>query len=567
MPRVPQVTSPSVKSDALPGVSIRTGAVTADAFGARQGEFAQRASRVADVVTDNMVKAKEQRDVADAMDATDKLFSEAQAKQQELSKRMGKDADGVQEEMAKWHEEKRNELGSGLSDRSRKLFDRKAQQLALRDDGWANDHYTRQMDNYYDVKLQADVENAHTAALYDPKPETISQSIATAHENFRDMAHRKGYDDAWVASQTQEFQSKLHGGILQNAIDQDAVGSVQSYLEQNGDKLDPGLRGKAEKWVHNKQIDETAGAYADSLIAGGVSYSDALADAREKFSGDDEDKYVRKIKELYGEREHQKNLYVKDQVDAFEKLAYQQGVDKLTDEQLDHLAQYDAGIAARWKQSRDEALEVKAAGGSFAKDSKPDAVAELNARLTSDGSDKITKPEQIAQYKPFLSESDYKAMEKRLDQNRTVKEDDVKQAYMIFAPKSLKEKQSKEWTVDDWNNYNAFAKMAAQSVKDTANPDYVGKLAAEWWLKGEAKGTGYTIGGKEFLADETTKGQAFVSGLGDKFAPTEEIPRNTITDPGLREDERQKQRAEIQQWLDANPNDPRAAKIRERAGL
>ena len=81
--------------------------------------------------------------------------------------------------------------------------------------------------------------------------------------------------------------------------------------------------------------------------------------------------------------------------------------------------------------------------------------------------------------------------------------------------------------------------MASQSVKDTANPDYVGKLAAEWWLKGNVKGTGYMIGGKEYFADESTKGEALVAGQGQQFIPTTEIPRNTITEPGLREDARQ----------------------------
>lgn len=541
MPAVPQYENPQVKSQDLTGISVRTGGVNAGAFGAIQGEQLQQVGKIADFATKQMLAQQEEKDVADAMDALNTVQQEAQAKRQELEMRAGKDAQGIQRELGDWHNTRQQEIAAGLNERSAKLFSRKADGLRLRDDDWAAGYEKQQIGIYYDVQMKTGIENAKMSALYNPTPEGINGSIREIRGYLQDTALRKGYDAAWIDDGVRDAEHGIHGAILQNAIDQDAVASVQSYISQFGDKIDPGIRGKAEKWAHNKVIDETAGAYADELISSGVGYAAALEQARERFSGDDEDKYVRRIKERYGEREEQKRMYVRDRVESFEKMAYDQGLDKLTDEQLDDVAAVDPGIAMRWKASRDEALEIKAAGGKPRANSDKEMLAELNSRLVTDEDNKITKPEQLEQYRPFLSASDYSAAEKRLDKNRSIGEDDIKQAYMIFAPENLKRKEQKKWTVEDWDNYNAFAKMASQSVKDTANPDYVGKLAAEWWLKGNVKGTGYMIGGKEYFADESTKGEAFVAGQGQQFIPTTEIPRNTITEPGIREDSRQSQ--------------------------
>lgn len=567
MPKVPVYDSPQVRSQGIPDASIHAGGVNPGAFGAIQGEQLQQAGKIADVAVHEMMKAQEEKDVADGMEAANKLQEQAQAYRQELEKRAGKDADGVQNELKSWYENKQKEIGGTLkSDRAAMLFNRNADKLRLRDDDWAAGYQKQQMGVYYDVQMKTGIENAKNSALYNPTPEGVTASLNDIRAYLNDTKNRKGYDQAWVDSNLRDAEQGIHGSILQNAIDQDAVGSVQSYIQQFGDKLDPGLKGKAEKLVHNKVIDETAGAYADSLIAGGVSYSEALAGAREKFSGEDEDKYIRRIKERYGEAREMENLYVKETNDRFEKLAYEKGVDKLSDDDLDALAEKDAGAAARWKNLRDNALEIKAAGGDTPKYSNQEYLAEANKRLNSDGPDRITNPQQLSQYKHVLSASDFNTLEKGLDENRKVKESDLLEAYKIFAPEG-KQKPSK-WKQDDWADYFAFKQMAQDAVRETANPDYIGKLSAEWWLKGKVKGTGIEIPYfGEVGAKTITKGSAYQSGKSDAFTTDAEIPRNAITEPGLNEDDRQRQIQEATQWIEQNPNDPRVPAIKRKLGM
>lgn len=557
MPKIPTYDSPQVKSQSMPGVGIRTGGVNPGAFGAEQGEQLQQAGQVLNVVGDNIEKAREQKAISDGMDAANDLQERAMKKQQELQQRAGKDATGIQAEMTKWHDEQQAELTGKLKDPdAQAIFQRNAQKVKLRDMDWAGGYEKQQGDIYHEVTMKTGIENASNAALMNPTRDNVTASIGEIRSYYGELAHRKGYDADWVTANTRQAEQKIHGDILQNAIDQDAVGSVSAYVKEFGDSLDPGLKGKAEKWVHNKVIDETAGAYADTLLGSGVSYSDALAGAREKFSGEDEDKYIRRIKERYGEAQETSRLYAKDAVDRFEKLAYKEGIDKITDEDLDGLAAHDAGIAARWKAERDDYLDKKAAGELYPKYSDPKIVADLNQKLMEK---EITSPQQLAVYKGRVSESDYKAAEKSFADNQKVTDTQLEETYMMMAPQTLRDKKEKDWTIEDHNNLFAFKKAAREAVRDNANPDYVGRFSAEWWRKGKVPDSGL------IFDDETTKSEAVLSGK--PFVPTEDVPVNAITQPGLEADAKRKAHDEALQWLAENPDDPRAADIKARLGL
>jgi len=76
-------------------------------------------------------------------------------------------------------------------------------------------------------------------------------------------------------------------------------------------------------------------------------------------------------------------------------------------------------------------------------------------------------------------------------------------------------------------------------VRENANPDYVGRFSAEWWRKGKDSSTGIDIAGKKFFEADITKGEAALSGK--PFVPTEDIPVNAITQPGLEADAKRKQ--------------------------
>ena len=557
MPSIPVYNSPQVDRAAVSGAKQQTGGVNAVAFGA--SDTFDQAERMASTYVQQQEKEGERKAAEEALRAQSGFQREVIGKQNEWRQRQGKNAEGIDKEADAWMAETAGKYIEELKDpRAIQLFDQKAMQQRNNMLDWSTGHVTQQREIALDVELNSAKQVAIDTAINDSRPEIVSQSIADIQQKNAFNAKRKGYDDTWIQAQNTKDISKMHDQILQNAIDQDSVGGVSGYLQAHGDSIDKGTRAKAEKWVHNKVIDETAGAYADTLIGSGVSYSEALAGAREKFSGDDEDKYVRRIKERYGEAQEASRLYAKDAVDTFEKTAYKEGVDKLTDEQLNGLAEHDAGAASYWKALRDDYRDKKAAGELYPKYSKPADVAAVNKKIMGK---EITSPQQLSAYKGILSESDYRAAEKGFADNQKVTDTQLEETYMMMAPQTLRDKKEKDWTIEDHNNLFAFKKAAREAVRDNANPDYVGRFSAEWWRKGKNPESGF----RGFFQDETTKGEAALSGK--PFVPTEDVPVNAITQPGLEADAKRKAHDEALQWIAENPDDPRVPDIKARLGL
>lgn len=523
MPKVPTYDQPQVKSQGIPGVGVRTRGVSADAFGAIQGEQLQQAGRIGERIITEEMKLQEQRDVADGLDAATQLAEESRKKQQEFASRKGKDALTVKKEFGEWHQAKQQEIAGQIkSDRARQLFEKKAKQVFASDDDWAFNYQKQQDEVYYTAKIEASVTNATQSALYNPTPDNINTQLGEISGAYRDFALRKGYDADWIKSKVTGAEQKIHGDILQNAMQQDALGSVQSYLGQYGEKIDPGLRGKAEKWVHNKQIDETAGAYADSLLSSGVSYSEALAGAREKFSGEDEDKYVRRIKERYGEVEEQKRIKERDLMDALNKKLYQTGdITKVTDDDIEAFAEVNPSRAIDIKAQRDRALEVKAAGGEFAKESDIDTRQKVD-QLILNGD--LKDPRQLVMYRGSLDKNDYGAAEKLIEKQSLLDESGAKQAYKELLPEKM-QKQGYVETEEDRLREAQFMKDAAAFIKDTHRPQDLKAFAADWNLKGKVQGSGWF--GTNIGAKEMTQGEAAAAGV--KITPEKPLARNVIT--------------------------------------
>lgn len=525
MPKIPTYDSPQVKSQSLPNAFIKTGGVNPGAFGAEQGEQLQQTGKILNVVGDNIEKAREQKAISDGMDAANSLQERSLKKQQELQNRAGKDAVGIQKEFETWHAEQQAELAGGLKDPDAQvLFNRNAQKIRLRDQDWAGGYEKKQGDIYHEVTMKTGIENAQSAALMNPTRDNVSSSVNEIRSYYGELAHRKGFDADWVAANTREAEQKIHKDVLSNAMDQDAVGSVQSYINEFGDSLDPGVRGKAEKWVHNKVIDETAGAYADTLIGSGVSYSEALAGVREKFSGEDEDKYVRKVKERFGEVEQMKRMQSDEIQDSFYKQLAQHGdVTKIPDKDLEALTEADPKAGYMLKKQKDAALDVKAKGGEFADESDIETAKHLDDKILNGD---IKDPNELKAYRGTLTQSDYNSYQNAIEKQGLLSSTNAVAAYKDYLPAEKKKKGYVE-TMDDRAREAQFIKDAADYVKETHRPQDLNAFAANWHLQGKVEGSGWF--GTNFKADKMALGDAVAQGKADKFAPIKPLEDNALT--------------------------------------
>lgn len=543
MPKVPTYDSPSVQSRGIPNASIRTGGVSAEAFGAGLGRAMESGGQVLMKVGQAIDQANEKKAVADGMDASDTLNQEWNAKQQEFSQLKGKDAANVQKDMGAWYDKRAAEIGVGLEDeRARRLFDRNAKRLRMSADDWAFGYQEKQGDVYFNATMESNIKSAQQSAIFNPTNENIAQQVGITHEIYRDIALRKGLDADWVNQNTETMRQGLYGDILKNAMQQDAVGSVNSFIEQYGDSIDPGLRGQAEKWVHKKNLSTETESFAESLAGGGVGYDEAIDAATKKYSGDDQDVALSKVRSVFAARNRAQKQASAAAVDALEAKAYKAGGwAGVNDDDIDALADEDAGAALRIKKAKKaELYEAARKDGKARTESDPDALAEASSRLFDDADNKITKPEQLEVYRPFLTKTDFNSLSRDLGKDRKVSEAKLEEAYLQYAPENIRETPRKKWTQEQELNFFNFKQTAMRAVSDTASPDRVYKDAASWWLEGKYKPIQNATGLdklRNLIPDETTQGEAITAGRGGDFEATSEVPRDAMTEAGFVSDE------------------------------
>lgn len=524
MPSIPVYNQPQVNTTAAPGAKQQIGGTSLRAFGA--SDTMNDMAQLSGAVIKEREQESERRAAEEALRAESQFQRELIQKQSELRQRQGKNAEGVDAEADEWIASTAGKYLENIKDpRAKQLFDQKAMRARNNLLGWASGHVTQQRETALEIEWSSSKEVAIDLAINDSRPEIVQQSIKDIQQKNAFQAQRKGLGDEWIAAQNANDIGKLHSKILQNAIDSDSMDGVAGYLQSHGETMDAGTKAKAEKWLHKRQIDETAGAYADGLVANGVPYSEALAGARERFSGDDEDKYIARIKERYGEIEQQKRATERDLVDALNRRLYETGdITKVTDDDIDSIAAVNPARALDIKEQRERALELKAAGGDYAKESDIETRQKVD-QLIMNGD--LTDPRQLAMYRGSLDKGDYSAAETLLKKQGLLDQSGARQAYRELLPADKQKKNYVE-TEEDRIREAQFLKDAADFVRETHRPQDMKAFAADWNLKGRVKGTGYELPVIGVVGAKTiTQGEAAATGV--QFEPEKPLPRNVIT--------------------------------------
>lgn len=523
MPSIPVYNQPQVNTTAASGAKQQIGGTSLRAFGA--SDTMNDMAQLSGAVIKEREQESERRAAEEALRAESQFQRELIQKQSELRQRQGKNAEGVDAEADEWIASTAGKYLENIKDpRAKQLFDQKAMRARNNLLGWASGHVTQQRETALEIEWSSSKEVAIDLAINDSRPEIVQQSIKDIQQKNAFQAQRKGLGDEWIAAQNANDIGKLHSKILQNAIDSDSMDGVAGYLQSHGETMDAGTKAKAEKWLHKRQIYEAAGAYADSLIANGVPYSEALAGPRERFSGDDEDVYIARIKERYGEIEQQKRATERDLVDALNRRLYETGdITKVTDDDIDSIAAVNPARALDIKEQRERALELKAAGGDYAKESDIETRQKVDQMIMNGD---LTDPRQLAMYRGSLDKDDYSAAEKLIEKRGLLDERGASGEYRELFPKEKGWSEAEKEA--DRLREAQFLKDAADYVRDTHRPQDVKAFAAAWARKGIVEGSGYElpiIG--RVGATEITQGEA--AAAGKKFVGDKPLERNVIT--------------------------------------
>jgi len=500
MPSIPVYNEPQVRQESLPGVRQQISGLNDNAFGP------VTSSRYAAGAAEDLYAAdqKKQEQVAaeDAFRAKSEFTNAYVDKQSELRQRQGKNAVGVKQELDTWMADNSKKYYDELKDpRAKQLFMHSAMQLHTGAKEWANGWETQQGEIAHDIEWKSNKEAQINLAANDSRPEIVSAAIAEIRRNNQYQAARKGWDEKVLEVENQNDIGALHKTILKNAMEQDSIGGVTGYLHQHGDSIDASMKATAEHWVHKKVIDEEATSFASGLLATGTSYEDALSGVREKYSGDDEDKYVSKVKEIYAEAEHIKNKQRKDNLDSVMSKVVAGGYVSLKDTDLESLDPSDQlHIMNAAKQERENIIENSS---PYAKHTDPH---HYFAALEAIQEGQITSEKDLNAYAPFVSSSDAKSLMEKIITQKTAPEKELK---AIFAGREKLKSGPETWSEEKRNEYAAFSRYVGSKITETSRPQDVSAMADTWWLGGKGKNDEW------FRNDPDTAGQSYMAHRND----------------------------------------------------
>lgn len=217
-------------------------------------------------------------------------------------RRQGKDAEGLPDELAQNFDEFTTKLSEGLSsERQRQVFREMATSRRAQVLDWGAKHATREREVYEQGQFKADLDSmAERAARF---PDRAAGEIAIGRQRIIGFMRSKGRSTEEIDRALLENDSRIHSTVLESMLTAGEGEKAAEYLKANRSGMTEKALVAAEKGVKELTIRTLAQTFADDAIARGLKPEDALREAREKYSGTDEEAVVREVKTRFTEQQ------------------------------------------------------------------------------------------------------------------------------------------------------------------------------------------------------------------------------------------------------------------------
>ena len=155
------------------------------------------------------------------------------------------------------------------------------------------------MDGTFTASIAAQTSDA--ATHYDD-PNILAQAKQTTLTMAANQAHHRGYGQAQADQHVLAQTSRFHASVLERQMVADPE-LAQVYYQANKGEIEGTLQTEIEARLDRETRRAVAQGAVDQYLASGMSQSQALADARKRFSGKDEDEVVKRLKTRFSESE------------------------------------------------------------------------------------------------------------------------------------------------------------------------------------------------------------------------------------------------------------------------
>jgi|GEM_PF-2584752 len=316
MPRVPTYDQPAVTPDLVPGV--RQSSVASPAlFGLQDRVLEQQAqqrlagaqalTRAGGGVLDFALKMQERDDLETIFTQEAALKDSWLQFETEARKRQGANAKGITQDADDWFQQQHRDLTKGFTNANQQLaferiFQRTRQSALSSMSGYEFREGEKSFLDSAQASIDGSIRMAANAAIdpkNDPRP-VLSQSRGEILQRIDAVAASQGWTPEIVESKKAAMLDKLHTSAIQSMVDT-SPGRARAYYQDVKDEVSPEHRAQIQKWFETTDLRGMVQGYTDKVLASGVSEADAIRQAREKYSGRQEEAVVAGIKVRFSE--------------------------------------------------------------------------------------------------------------------------------------------------------------------------------------------------------------------------------------------------------------------------
>lgn len=290
MPVVQRYGASNVQTAALPGVRttaaetpLSEGAGLAEAQGNQAEAATHLAANVSNLAFRQLEEERKQNDDLAGLAAQNTLAKASADITNRALAVQGKDALTLPDTTAKEFNTAADAIEGGLAnDRQREAFARVRGAHDVNLYTTVGRHITQEMQQYRASELKSAVDlgiNAVAANALDPRrgKEELDTMIAAV----KTQGPALGWGPAELADHITTIQSAAHVAVVERLINNNEPGSARIYYEETQGEIKGEKRGDLEKLLNHGAVRADGQREADAIIAGGGSFADQRAKAKE----------------------------------------------------------------------------------------------------------------------------------------------------------------------------------------------------------------------------------------------------------------------------------------------
>lgn len=315
MATVPRVTAPTVEPTALGGAgfspratSASFGGIQAQQLGAIAGAVST-AARVASTM-------QEQEDANNVLRAETEIKARIAEKQIEFKDRRGQNAWGLTKEATTVWDENYKDINTGLtSQRQQQMLAQRTANVRLSFFESMSAHEQTQRREALESNAKANIQATISFATANAgNPDVLAESRADIERHVGFLAQSNGWTPDRRKVELTEELTNMHTQVIQE-LALESPNAASEYFKATKKEIDGLQHAELKTFIEDASSRAVAQRAGDEAVVTGMSEEEALAGARKKFEGKQEEKVVAEIKARFKE---QRDTIKTNQNEAFD---------------------------------------------------------------------------------------------------------------------------------------------------------------------------------------------------------------------------------------------------------